>query len=160
MNIQSSNIRAEWEKLLAIPENYSFTKSLELIRKYEFPECNAELYLQANGPDRVQRVLKVFPKEFSVPAPAVVVPFYFPEAMLGFELETQEDLPFYAGVTMMSDLAKKGIITISADAYHLTYLQTDLERNDYFRFLFFFSGFGRKRKKAGITAPATTTMSR
>lgn len=126
-------LRAEWEKRLSVPENYTFQKSFELIKKYEFPECHAELYLQANGPGTVQRVLKVFPKEISSPAPAVVVPFYFPEAMLGFELETQENLPFYAEVTMMSDLAKQGVITISAQAYHLTYLDLPLERNDFSR---------------------------
>lgn len=131
--VNAESLRAEWERRLAVPANYTFRKSLTLVKRYEFPECHAELYLQANGPTTVQRVLKVFPKEFHAPVPAVVVPFYFPEAMLGFELETQEALPYYAGVTMMTDLAKQGVMSISADAYHLTYLDLTLERNDFGR---------------------------
>ena len=131
--IDAASLKAEWEKRLAVPETYTFEKSFSLITRYEFAECNAELYLQANGPGTSQQVLMVFPKTFTAPAPAVVVPFYFPAAMLGFELETQEDLPFYAGITMMTDLAKQGIITISAEAYHLTYLDLDLPRNEFAR---------------------------
>lgn len=133
--MNATSLRTEWEKRLAVPQNYTFEKSFTLIKKYEFAECNAELYLQANGPGTAQRVLKVFPKELVSPAPAVVIPFYFPEAMLGFELDTLEELPFYAGITMMSDLAKQGVITISAEAYHLTYLDLDLERNAFGRWL-------------------------
>ena len=130
---KAETLRSEWDKRLAVPENYTFQKSFTFVKRYEFSECNAELYLQTNGPNTAQRVLMVFPKEFNSPAPAVVVPFYFPEAMLGFELETLEELPFFAGVTMMPDLAKKGIITISADAYHLTYLDLAAERNAFSR---------------------------
>lgn len=131
--VGTAYLKAEWEKRLAKPENYTFEKSFVLIKRYEFAECNAELYLQANGPGTTQQVLIVLPKKLSAPAPAVAIPFYFPAAMLGFELESLEELPFYAGITMMTDLAKKGIITISAEAYHLTYLDLDLPRNDFAR---------------------------
>lgn len=127
------NFAAEWKKRLRVPENYLFRKSLELIGKYEFERFDAELYLQANGPGTVQRLLKLFPKSFTDRLPAVAVPFYFPEAMIGFELETRENLPKYAGITMMADLAERGFITASADAYHLTYLKSDLPRESWDR---------------------------
>lgn len=133
MDQLSTTLRAEWEKRLRVPGNYLFKKELTLLKKYEFPCCNAELYLQKNGPATFQKVLKVLPKVLPEKAPAVLVPFYFPEAMLGFELETEEKLPFYAGITMMSALAQRGIITISAEAYHLTLLDLDLPRNDFQR---------------------------
>ena len=126
---------SEWKKRLAVPENYTFEHSLKLLKKYEFEDCDAELYLNANGPGTFQRLLKVFPKNLKAAAPAVAVPFYFPEAMIGFELESLEPLPAYAGITMMRDLAKRGIITASADSYHLTYLNLDLDRGDYFRWV-------------------------
>ena len=129
----SAALRPEWEKRLRMPEDYLFAEELSLLKKYEFPRCNAELYLQKNGPATFQKVLKVFPKDLPEKAPAVVVPFYFPEAMLGFELETEEKLPSYGGITIMSDLAERGIITISAEAYHLTFLDLALPRNDFQR---------------------------
>ena len=65
--------------------------------------------------------------------PAVVVPFYFPECMLGFDPETGERMPKYEKIAMMADLAKRGFVTISADAYHLTYLKSALQRQDFSR---------------------------
>ena len=124
---------AEWLKRLQVPDSYRFRKTIEPVRKYGFEKFDAELYLQANGPGTFQRVLKVFPKTCSAPLPAVAVPFYRPEGMIGFELDTGEVLPKYAGITMMADLAQRGFIAASADAYHLTYVDSDLDRDDFFR---------------------------
>ena len=118
----------EWLKRLRVPAGWNYRKSLTLKKKYEFDDFRAELYLQANGPGTFQRLLKVLPKKLSGPAPAAAVPFYYPEAMIGFDLETLETLPKYAGITMMADLARRGYVTASADAYHLTYVKSDLPR--------------------------------
>lgn len=76
----------------------------------------------------------VLPKNISGKLPAAVIPFYFPEAMIGFELETLEELPKFSRIAMMADLAERGIITISADAYHLTYDPDDTApRDDFYR---------------------------
>lgn len=124
-----------WQQLLATPENYTFTPGLTPVKNYRFADFDAELYIQNNAPgNRTQRVLKVLPKQFTAPAPAVAIPFYFPEAMIGFELESGEILPNYSKITMMADLARRGFITISADAYHLTYNQDDdAPRDDFYR---------------------------
>ena len=127
------DIWSEWEKRLAVPEDYIVRKKSGLIRKFEYEKFDAFLYWQNNGPGTRQRVLKVVPKNLAAPAPSVIVPFYFPEAMIGFELETGEKLPKFAPVTLMADLAEKGVITISADSYHLTYLDLELDRNDFSR---------------------------
>ena len=124
------SFRELWLDVLNVPENYSYTPFLQLKKRYSFEECDAELYIQANGPGTVQRVLKAFPKAVHGKLPAVAVPFYFPERMMGFDLETGEILERYAPIAMMSHLAKRGFMTISADAYHLTYLSLDLEREN------------------------------
>ena len=77
-----------WKQLLQVPENYTFVPRAELLKTYEYDDFTAELYIQNNAPERTQKVLKVIPRNLSTPAPAVAVPFYFPEAMLGFDLET------------------------------------------------------------------------
>ena len=123
-----------WRSLIGSPVNYGFTHSLALQSKYDFGDFTAELFLQANGPGTFQRVVMAFPKNATGKLPAVAVPFYFPEAMLGFELDKPgEALPTYAGIEMMAQLARRGYVTASADAYHLTYLKSDLDRGDFNR---------------------------
>ena len=122
-----------WHSLLGSPVNYEFRHSLALQKKYDFGDFTGELYLQANGPGTFQRLLMVFPKSATGKLPAVAVPFYFPEAMLGFELESREPLPKFKGIEMLAHLARRGYIAATADAYHLTYLKSDRERGEYMR---------------------------
>lgn len=130
------DVKAElqkWLEQIGKPENYDFERKLELKKKYDFGDFDGELYIQANGPDTFQRLLKVIPKNLTGKAPGVAVPFYFPEAMLGHELETGEPLPYYHGIEMLAHLAKRGYIAVSADAYHLTYVKSEYDRNDFHR---------------------------
>ena len=122
-----------WMQYLEVPKDYAFTPDVQMQKSYSFADFDAELLLQKNGPDTWQRVLKVFPKGCSGPVPAVVVPFYFPEGMLAFELDSQEELPKYFGIEMMIHLAKRGFACISADSYHLTYLDSGRGRGDFMR---------------------------
>ena len=110
-----------WLQLLEVPADYTFTPEIKLVKTYEYETFNAELYIQNNGPGTTQRVMITLPKNVSGKLPAVVVPFYFPEAMIGFEFETLEPLPRFSEIAMCKDLAERGFITITADAYHLTY---------------------------------------
>jgi pimeloyl-ACP methyl ester carboxylesterase len=74
-----------------------------------------------------------FPKNIKEPRPAVAVPFYFAEAMLGFDPATGEEFPRYSLYPMMADLARRGYVTASADAYHLTYTPQERARGDFGR---------------------------
>lgn len=129
----SGTEKAEWLNRLGFPENYEFQPSLERISRFEHPEFIGEWYTQANGPDTTQRVLLLLPKNAEKSVPGVVVPFYFPEAMLGFDPATGETLPSYAGIAMMLHLVRRGYAVVSADAYHLTYASLDLTRSDFLR---------------------------
>ena len=122
-----------WKQLLQVPENYTFVPRAELLKTYEYDDFTAELYIQNNAPERTQKVLKVIPRNLSTPAPAVAVPFYFPEAMLGFDLETLAVQERFAEVAMAAHLARRGFITISAEAYHLTYINSDADRLEWSR---------------------------
>ena len=126
-------LRAAWGRFLDVPRDYTFAPSSRLVRTYAFSEFDCELHEQANGPGTTQRVLLTLPKELHGKAPAVVVPYYFPEAMIGRELETGQPLPRYAGRAFMADLARRGFICASADAYHLTYAKSTRGREDFKR---------------------------
>lgn len=127
-----------WKKLIGSPTNYVFDKALELVEKFYCDEFDCELYLQANGirPDgkiTYQRVIMAFPKKIEGKLPGVVVPFYFPEAALGFDPQTRTSLPEFEANPTMLEIVKHGYIAISADSYHLNYAESSLKRSDFGR---------------------------
>lgn len=123
---------AAWRGYLDPPAEYAaFPRTVHRLAVHECADFDVEIYEQANGPGTVQRVFLAVPKGKGVRLPAVAAPFYFPEAMLGFNPATGSldcgyapagtNLAFYAAVAYMSDLARRGYVTASADAYYLTY---------------------------------------
>lgn len=122
----------KWLDRIGKPENYEFEPQLRLIRKFETPEFDGELYEQANGPDTVQRTLLMLPKTISEPLPAVVVPFYYPDRAAGYDLDTLEptDEPHNA---LALHLVRRGYVTVTAEAFHLTYRNLELDRKDFSR---------------------------
>ena len=122
-----------WSRYLDAPREYSSFCRIVFSEgeRYSFSEFDVEVYSQGNGPNTWQRIMMAVPKGLKGRAPCVVVPFYFPEAMLGFNpadgslesefVSAKTNLSYYAEISYMSDLARRGYITISADAYYLTY---------------------------------------
>ena len=123
---------ALWNGYLEAPREYaSFVRNVRAGARYSFQDFDVEVYTQANGPETSQRLMMAVPKGLKDKAPCVIAPFYFPEAMLGFNpvdgsfeseyVSKKTNLTNYACISYMSDLARRGYSTISADAYHLTY---------------------------------------
>ncbi len=130
--LASAEAGVRWADWLDVPERYGrFDRRVTKVADYAFDRFTVEEYVQVNGPGTSQRVMMAVPKDAKGRLPAVVVPFYFPEAMLGFDPKNgsvesplapaKTNLTYYAAVTYMNDLARRGYITVSADAYHLTY---------------------------------------
>ena len=126
-------IKQKWLTALGEPSFKSSENKFDFIKSYEYETYTVEVYNQSLIDGTFQRVMIAIPKGLNFPLPAVAVPFYFPEAMLGFEPDTNEQLPFYNGIEMMVHLVNRGYITACADTYHLTYLKSDRERRDYYR---------------------------
>jgi hypothetical protein len=131
--MMKEQMRKKWLRALGEPSFSQPCGEAVLIDRFSHTEFDAELYRQQNGEGKYQRVMLVFPKELKAPAPAVAVPFYFPEAMLGFDPNVGEILETYRGVEMMLHLVRRGYIAASADAYHLTYIESDKDRGDFSR---------------------------
>lgn len=132
------NTLKEWEQMIGSPQDYSFSKEIKLIKKYSFNDIDCELYLQSNGVHSngeitYQRVMIAFPKELNKKLPGIVVPFYYPEAALGFDPETMLPLPKYSENPIMAELVRRGYVAISADSYHLSYIDSTLSRSDFKR---------------------------
>lgn len=127
------SIRKQWQEALGVPSAPVVSGELTLLARYEYEDYTAELYSQPNGHGRHQRLMMTFPKDTTLPRPAVAVPFYFAESMLGFDPATGEEFPRYSMYPMMADLARRGYVTASADAYHLTYIPQERARDDFGR---------------------------
>ena len=130
---RAETLSAGWTAALSEPAGYAFARKVTHVRTWDFPEFSVEFYRQANGPGTDQRVFLAVPKRRPAKCPAVAVPFYYPEAMLGFDPATGLQLPKFKGVTMLADLARRGFIAASADAYHLTYRPDTAEPRDDFK---------------------------
>ena len=129
-----AGLHRDWATALAVPARYVFERKVEHMKTWRFDDYDVECYRQANGPGTSQRVFVSLPKKREGRLPAVVVPFYYPESMLGFDPETGEKFPKFEKISMLKDLAQRGFIAASADAYHLTYLKDcNLPRADFSR---------------------------
>ena len=134
-----ADLRRRWGFWLDAPESYAFKKEYKLVKKYSYQRYNAELYLQKNGPEdwQWQRVLKVFPKNITKPIPAVGIPFYYVEAMLGHELDDESSkLEHFVEIAQASQLAKRGYMAITCDLSHQNYVKYDKPpaRDSWWRF--------------------------
>ena len=128
-----NDIRQRWLDAIGTP-SYDIPKEpIKLLARYEYPDFDAELYLQKNGPDTTQRILMAFPKEIKEPCPAVAVPFYIAEQMLGMDPATGEPIPRYAHDCIMRHLVQRGYVTASADSYHITYMESEKPFDDFSR---------------------------
>lgn len=126
------DLTQKWLDRIGSPDHYDYERNLRLIRKFETAEFDGELYEQANGPGTVQRTLLMLPKTINGKLPAVVVPFYYPDRMAGYDLDTlvPNDEP---GIAMALHFVRRGYAAVTAEAYHLTYRELELERRDFSR---------------------------
>ena len=130
--------REDWLNAIGNPQNYEFPKTRTLIKRYDFPDYSIEVYRQANGirtngEITYQRLFMGFPKNASGSLPGVAVPFYYPEATLGFDPETSSSLPRFAENPTFFDLLRRGFVVATAESYHLTYMESPLAREDFSR---------------------------
>ena len=128
-----NNIRQQWLDALGKPEYDIPSLPPVLIARYEEAEFTAELYRQENGGEKSQRLLMAFPKNAAFPCPAVAVPFYLAEHMLGYDPGSTTVYPRYQRAPIMLQLLRRGYAVASADAYHLSYYQSDREPMDFTR---------------------------
>ena len=114
--------RELWARFMDPPADYAFTPEVKLLRKFDWPECDGELYLQKNGPSTYQRILFTFPKNMKGKAPGLVVPYYTPEGMIARDFETGKDIPGQLCVAMMRMAAERGWAAASGDTFQENYL--------------------------------------
>ena len=123
------NLSQELLDIIGKPKSFEFDKYCELVKTYDRGDYTVEVYHQANGKGMYQRLFIAIPKGKKYPLPAVVIPYYFPEGMLGYNPETNEALDYYEPVNYMHQLVLRGYVVASADAIHMTYLGVNQKEN-------------------------------
>lgn len=127
----NENPKKKWLEAIGDPTNYAFEHTLKLQEKFSTDDFDGEIYSQANVPGRSQTLLLMLPKEVTFPCPAVAAPFYYPDAEAGYDLQSKEKIEQKQARALQ--LVRRGYVVASAEAYHLTYIESDLARRDFSR---------------------------
>ena len=119
-----NNFEQEWLKLLQPPGDYTFKHEVKLIREFVTDEFNGALYLQRTGPNSEQKILLMLPPGYSADnesapkLPGVTVPFYHPDAICGYNLNTLEKIRDGKDTIRFGlDLVKRGYAVAAPEAY-------------------------------------------
>jgi hypothetical protein len=130
-----------WNKYLTPPAEYlKYEKKVTLIKKFDWPECDGELYLQANGPGTFQKVLLTFPKNMKGKVPGIVVPYYRPDWAVARNFETGADYKGMLAVAFMRHFAQRGWASMSSETFHLN-IMPELTVKDFSRWTIVSSKF-------------------
>ena len=89
-----------WEALMGHPTQGLSETAPQLVDVHDCGAYSVETYLRRNGKGHGERILLTVPKNCSN-APVAVIPFYFPEAMLGFNPKSGEPVEGYGNIHMM-----------------------------------------------------------
>ncbi len=125
------NWKKKWLEAIGQPTNYAFEHTLKLKEKFSTEDFDGEIYSQANAPGRSQTLLLMLPKGVTFPCPSVVVPFYYPDYEAGYDLQSKAKIDETQARALK--LVRRGYIVATAEAYHLTYRDSELARKDFSR---------------------------
>ncbi|NLF17825.1 MAG: acetylxylan esterase [Lentisphaerae bacterium] len=111
------DILRRWQAVLGHPEPESFDRTPERVRQVELPWAHAEEYLLPTSPTSRQRAVLLRPLRPSRERlPVAVVPFYHPEAMVGFDLAKGEALE-PTTVQFGRHLVQQGFMVLCGQAF-------------------------------------------
>ena len=123
--------RREWDALLGKPaDNYRYEKKCTLYKTFSGNGFKGELYRQANAPGKVQQTMLLLPEKGNAPFPVVIMPFYVPARVLGFDPETGEEVVVEGrgpdSWNRGARLAQQGFAVLTCTSFYRTYIQNDM----------------------------------
>lgn len=146
---ESSVVRsdlARWEAALGRPATEVWKREERQIESFRTPDFTARLYRQRTGPSTEQLVLLMVPPGLRGRAPGVVVPFYDPDRMCGYDLRTKLPLGPERGSAMFGlHLVRQGYVVAATESYPYNLLTAEEAPKDR-------SGFGVWRAAAAKLA--------
>ena len=111
---------ARWEQALGAPTKSSHLEvnQVEVLEVFMTPEFKGTVLRQRTGPDSWQRILLMEPLKLKGRAAGVVVPFYDPDRMCGYDLKTKAKLGPERNTAFFGlHLVQQGYVVAAVEAY-------------------------------------------
>ncbi|MCZ6676897.1 MAG: hypothetical protein O7E52_06575 [Candidatus Poribacteria bacterium] len=91
--IQRTILKERWNAVLGTPSFTDFERTIEEIETFQQSTYRGTVLKQSTGPQTRQTLLLMAPTQVILsPRPGIVVPFYDPDRMAGFDLQTDQPL--------------------------------------------------------------------
>ena len=111
---------ARWEQALGVPTQSSHLEvhQSEVLEVFMTPEFKGTVLRQRTGPESWQRILLMEPLKLKGRAAGVVVPFYDPDRMCGYDLKTKAKLGPERNTAFFGlHLVQQGYVVAAVEAY-------------------------------------------
>ena len=111
---------ARWEQALGLPTKSSHLKvhQVEVLELFMTPEFKGAVLRQRTGPESWQRILLMEPLKLKGRTAGVVVPFYDPDRMCGYDLKTKAKLGPERNTAFFGlHLVQQGYVVAAVEAY-------------------------------------------
>ena len=111
---------ARWEQALGVPTQSSHLEvhQSEVLEVFMTPEFKGTVFRQRTGPESWQRILLMEPLKLKGRAAGVVVPFYDPDRMCGYDLKTKAKLGPERNTAFFGlHLVQQGYVVAAVEAY-------------------------------------------
>jgi predicted esterase len=111
--------REKWRLALGSPRStFGQAGPAELVDSFETPDFRAQLFRQRNGPETWQRILLLKPLRLEGRTAGVVVPFYDPDRMCGYDLQTKQRLGPERNTAFFGlQLVRQGYVVAAVEAF-------------------------------------------
>ena len=111
-------LRERWDAVIGKPSFADFDQTPEVIDTFEQPQFRGTVLRQPTSPETRQLVLLMEPTQVSLlPRPGAVVPFYHPDLMAGYDLETHEPRDERPNVQFGRHLVQQGYVVVCTEAF-------------------------------------------
>ncbi|MBT3287844.1 MAG: prolyl oligopeptidase family serine peptidase [Victivallales bacterium] len=110
-------LRSQWDRVLGHADLAPFDRTPQVLRRFSLPECDATEVQLPTTATSSQKILVMAPKgKAGGPLPGAVIPFYNPDLMAGYDLETGEpkDAP---AVHFGRHLVQLGFLVVCGQAF-------------------------------------------
>ena len=120
----------KWRQALGSPRSpFGQAGPAELVESFDTPDFQAQLFRQRTGPETWQRVLLVKPLRLEARTAGVVVPFYDPDRMCGYDLRTKQRLGSERNTAFFGlHLVRQGYVVAAVEAYPFNLLTPDEQK--------------------------------
>jgi predicted esterase len=120
----------KWRRALGSPRStLGQTGPAERVESFETPDFRAQLFRQRTGAETWQRVLLMKPLRLEGRTAGVVVPFYDPDRMCGYDLRTKHRLGPERNTAFFGlHLVRQGYVVAAVEAYPFNLLTPDEQK--------------------------------